>query len=47
MPCKDKLCEDDKGHIMEEVVKTFLKQQEKLNYILQKKQQIQMVRKLV
>ncbi|XP_077344127.1 ski-like protein isoform X2 [Lithobates pipiens] len=40
--CKDKLCEDDKGHIMEEVVKTFLKQQEKLNYILQKKQQIQM-----
>ncbi|XP_073482291.1 ski-like protein isoform X2 [Aquarana catesbeiana] len=42
MPCRDKLCEDDKGHIMEEVVKTFLKQQEKLNYILQKKQQIQM-----
>ncbi|XP_072264195.1 ski-like protein [Pyxicephalus adspersus] len=41
-PCKDKLVEDDKGHIMEEVVKTFLKQQEKLNYILQKKEQIQM-----
>uniref|UniRef100_A0A8C5Q4U9 SKI like proto-onco n=1 Tax=Leptobrachium leishanense TaxID=445787 RepID=A0A8C5Q4U9_9ANUR len=39
---KDGSCEDDKGHIMEEVVKTFLKQQEKLNYILQKKQQIQM-----
>ncbi|XP_066457128.1 ski-like protein [Eleutherodactylus coqui] len=39
---KDDICEDDKGHIMEEVVKTFLKQQEKLNYILQKKQQIQM-----
>ncbi|CAH2247601.1 ski [Pelobates cultripes] len=39
---KDTVCEDDKGHIMEEVVKTFLKQQEKLNYILQKKQQIQM-----
>ncbi|XP_075058210.1 ski-like protein [Mixophyes fleayi] len=39
---KDDECEDDKGHIMEEVVKTFLKQQEKLNYILQKKQQIQM-----
>ncbi|KAM4041819.1 ski-like protein [Anomaloglossus baeobatrachus] len=39
---KDDICEDDKGHIMEEVVKTFLKQQEKLNYILQKKHQIQM-----
>ncbi|XP_053566106.1 ski-like protein [Bombina bombina] len=40
---KDTVCDgDDKGHIMEEVVKTFLKQQEKLNYILQKKQQIQM-----
>ncbi|XP_053315734.1 ski-like protein [Spea bombifrons] len=39
---KDGVCEDDKGHILEEVVKTFLKQQEKLNYILQKKQQIQM-----
>ncbi|XP_073434980.1 ski-like protein [Dendrobates tinctorius] len=39
---KDDVCEDDKGHIMEEVVKTFLKQQEKLNYILQKKHQIQM-----
>ncbi|KAM4695041.1 ski-like protein [Discoglossus pictus] len=39
---KDAICEDDKGLIMEEVVKTFLKQQEKLNYILQKKQQIQM-----
>ncbi|XP_075426932.1 ski-like protein isoform X1 [Ascaphus truei] len=38
---KDAMCEDDKGHIMEEVVKTFLKQQEKLNYILQKKQQLQ------
>ncbi|KAM9317384.1 ski-like protein [Gastrophryne carolinensis] len=42
IPRKEKLCEDDKGHIVEEVVKTFLKQQEKLNYILQKKQQIQM-----
>ncbi|OCT56518.1 ski-like protein isoform X2 [Xenopus laevis] len=39
---KDVLCVDDKSQIMEEVVKTFLKQQEKLNYILQKKQQIQM-----
>ncbi|XP_075717707.1 ski-like protein [Rhinoderma darwinii] len=39
---KDDICEDDKSHIMEEVVKTFLKQQEKLNYILQKKHQIQM-----
>eukprot|EP00079_Xenopus_tropicalis_P019922 XP_012810194.1 PREDICTED: ski-like protein [Xenopus tropicalis] len=39
---KDILCVDDKSQIMEEVVKTFLKQQEKLNYILQKKQQIQM-----
>ncbi|KAM8953434.1 ski-like protein isoform 2-T2 [Pelodytes ibericus] len=39
---KDTVCEDDKSQIMEEVVKTFLKQQEKLNYILQKKQQIQM-----
>ncbi|KAM4772516.1 ski-like protein [Rhinophrynus dorsalis] len=39
---KDITCEDNKGHIMEEVLKTFLKQQEKLNYILQKKQQIQM-----
>ncbi|XP_044145793.1 ski-like protein [Bufo gargarizans] len=39
---KEDVCEDDKGHIMEEVVKTFLKQQEKLNYILQKKHQIQM-----
>ncbi|KAG8445191.1 hypothetical protein GDO86_010098 [Hymenochirus boettgeri] len=39
---KDVICEDDKSQIMEEVVKTFLKQQEKLNYILQKKQQIQM-----
>lgn len=36
------VCEDDKGKIMEEVMKTYVKQQEKLNSILQKKQQLQM-----
>ncbi|XP_043377608.1 ski-like protein isoform X1 [Chelonia mydas] len=41
-PIKDISCEDDKGRIMEEVMKTYLKQQEKLNTILQKKQQLQM-----
>lgn len=39
---KDVICEDDKGKIMEEVMKTYVKQQEKLNSILQKKQQLQM-----
>ncbi|XP_021487660.1 ski-like protein isoform X2 [Meriones unguiculatus] len=35
-------CEDDKGKIMEEVMRTYVKKQEKLNSILQKKQQLQM-----
>lgn len=39
----DVTCEDDKGKIMEEVMRTYVKQQEKLNSILQKKQQLQMV----
>ncbi|XP_011916079.1 PREDICTED: ski-like protein isoform X2 [Cercocebus atys] len=39
---KDVICEDDKGKIMEDVMRTYLKQQEKLNLILQKKQQLQM-----
>lgn len=39
---KDAPCEDDKGKIMEEVMRTYIKQQEKLNSILQKKQQLQM-----
>uniref|UniRef100_A0A8C8VQ99 SKI like proto-oncogene n=1 Tax=Pelusios castaneus TaxID=367368 RepID=A0A8C8VQ99_9SAUR len=39
---KDISCEDDKGRIMEEVMKTYLRQQEKLNTILRKKQQLQM-----
>ncbi|KAM6160676.1 ski-like protein [Erethizon dorsatum] len=39
---KDVICEDDKGKIMEEVMRTYIKQQEKLNSILQKKQQLQM-----
>ncbi|KAM5292067.1 ski-like protein isoform 2-T2 [Ctenodactylus gundi] len=39
---KDAICEDDKGKIMEEVMRTYVKQQEKLNSILQKKQQLQM-----
>ncbi|KAM6223897.1 LOW QUALITY PROTEIN: ski-like protein [Rhynchocyon petersi] len=37
---KDVICEDDKGKIVEEVMRTFVKQQEKLNSILQKKQQL-------
>lgn len=41
---KDIICEDDKGKIMEEVMRTYVKQQEKLNSILQKKQQLQMVK---
>jgi len=41
---KDISCEDDKGRIMEEVMKTYIKQQEKLNTILRRKQQLQMVR---
>lgn len=40
---KDISCEDDKGRIMEEVMKTYIKQQEKLNSILRRKQQLQMV----
>nr|XP_009938320.1 PREDICTED: ski-like protein isoform X2 [Opisthocomus hoazin] len=39
---KDISCEDDKGRIMEEVMKTYMKQQEKLNTILRRKQQLQM-----
>ncbi|XP_070438455.1 ski-like protein isoform X2 [Equus przewalskii] len=39
---KDVICDDDKGKIMEEVMRTYVKQQEKLNSILQKKQQLQM-----
>ncbi|CAH6789233.1 ski-like protein isoform X2 [Phodopus roborovskii] len=39
---RDVTCEDDKGRIMEEVMRTYVKQQEKLNSILQKKQQLQM-----
>uniref|UniRef100_H0WYR7 SKI like proto-onco n=1 Tax=Otolemur garnettii TaxID=30611 RepID=H0WYR7_OTOGA len=39
---RDVICEDDKGKIMEEVMRTYVKQQEKLNSILQKKQQLQM-----
>uniref|UniRef100_A0A8D0HF09 SKI like proto-onco n=1 Tax=Sphenodon punctatus TaxID=8508 RepID=A0A8D0HF09_SPHPU len=39
---KDIHCEDDKGKIMDEVMKTYIKQQEKLNIILQKKQHLQM-----
>ncbi|XP_033067584.1 ski-like protein isoform X2 [Trachypithecus francoisi] len=44
---KDVICEDDKGKIMEEVMRTYLKQQEKLNLILQKKQQLQMEVKML
>nr|KAF6383651.1 SKI like proto-oncogene [Pipistrellus kuhlii] len=39
---KDGICEDDKGKIMEEVMRTYVKQQEKLNSILHKKQQLEM-----
>nr|KAF6476185.1 SKI like proto-oncogene [Rousettus aegyptiacus] len=39
---KDVICEDDKGKIMEEAMRTYVKQQEKLDSILQKKQQLQM-----
>lgn len=39
---RDVTCEDDKGKIMEDVVRTYVRQQEKLNSILQKKQQLQM-----
>ncbi|XP_069848004.1 ski-like protein [Dipodomys merriami] len=42
LPVRDVTCEDDKGKIMEEVMRTYVKQQEKLNSILQKKQQLQM-----
>lgn len=35
-------CDDDKGKIMEEAMKTYIKQQEKLHSILQKKQHLQM-----
>ncbi|XP_044290448.1 ski-like protein isoform X2 [Varanus komodoensis] len=35
-------CDDDKGKMMEEVMKTYIKQQEKLHTILQKKQHLQM-----
>ncbi|XP_074261759.1 ski-like protein [Saimiri boliviensis] len=39
---EDVFCEDDKGKMMEEVMRIYVKQQEKLNLILQKKQQLQM-----
>lgn len=39
----DNGCDDDKGKIMEEFMKTYIKQQEKLHKILQKKQHLQMV----
>ncbi|XP_052036666.1 ski-like protein isoform X2 [Apodemus sylvaticus] len=39
---RDVTCEDDKGKIMEDVMRTYVRQQEKLNSILQKKQQLQM-----
>ncbi|KAM5333072.1 ski-like protein [Glossophaga mutica] len=42
LPVRDVICEDDKGKIMEEVMRTYVKQQEKLNSILQKKQQLEM-----
>ncbi|XP_061493290.1 ski-like protein isoform X3 [Rhineura floridana] len=35
-------CDDDKGKMMEDVMKTYIKQQEKLHTILQKKQHLQM-----
>ncbi|XP_031232353.1 ski-like protein isoform X2 [Mastomys coucha] len=38
---RDVTCEDDKGKIMEDVMRTYVRQQEKLNSILQKKQQLQ------
>nr|XP_033814155.1 ski-like protein [Geotrypetes seraphini]XP_033814156.1 ski-like protein [Geotrypetes seraphini]XP_033814157.1 ski-like protein [Geotrypetes seraphini]XP_033814158.1 ski-like protein [Geotrypetes seraphini] len=41
-PLNKEIYEDDKGRIMEEVVKTYLEQQDKLNSVLQKKQQLQM-----
>lgn len=39
---RDGTCEDDKGKIMEDVMRTYVRQQEKLNSILQRKQQLQM-----
>ncbi|KAI5134606.1 Ski-Like Protein [Manis pentadactyla] len=39
---EDVVCEDDKGKIVEEVMRTYVRQQEKLNSILQEKQQLQM-----
>ncbi|XP_015685836.1 ski-like protein, partial [Protobothrops mucrosquamatus] len=38
--------DDDKGKMMEEVMKTYIKQQEKLHTILQKKQHLQMLAEL-
>lgn len=40
---RDVTCEDDKGKIVEDVMRTYVRQQEKLSSILQKKQQLQMV----
>lgn len=40
---RDTGCDDDKGKMMEDVMKTYIKQQEKLHTILQKKQHLQMV----
>nr|XP_028587392.1 ski-like protein [Podarcis muralis]XP_028587393.1 ski-like protein [Podarcis muralis] len=39
---RDTGCDDDKGKMMEDVMKTYIKQQEKLHTILQKKQHLQM-----
>uniref|UniRef100_A0A8I6A1B8 SKI-like proto-oncogene n=1 Tax=Rattus norvegicus TaxID=10116 RepID=A0A8I6A1B8_RAT len=39
---RDVTCEDDKGKIVEDVMRTYVRQQEKLSSILQKKQQLQM-----
>ncbi|KAH0624142.1 hypothetical protein JD844_007577 [Phrynosoma platyrhinos] len=39
-------CDDDKGKMMEEVMRTYIKQQEKLHTILQKKQHLQMLAEL-
>ena len=43
VPVGGTACDDDKGKMMEAVMKTYIKQQEKLHTILQKKQNLQMV----
>lgn len=42
VPVGGTACDDDKGKMMEAVMKTYIKQQEKLHTILQKKQHLQM-----